>query len=47
MKQALNMGEAYWDTSPGYGVRQSGAGIEQYFEKFPEDRKIPETPTLY
>jgi len=39
MKQALNMGVTYWDTSPGYGGGQSEAGIGKYFEKFPEDRK--------
>ena len=39
MKQALNMGVTYWDTSPGYGGGQSEAGIGKYFEKFPEDRE--------
>ena len=39
MKQALNMGVTYWDTSPGYGGGQSEAGIGKYFEKFPGDRK--------
>jgi len=39
MKQALNMGVTYWDTSPRYGGGQSEAGIGKYFEKFPEDRK--------
>ncbi len=39
MKQALDMGVTYWDTSPGYGGGQSEAGIGKYFEKFPEDRE--------
>ena len=39
MKQALNMGVTYWDTSPGYGGGQSEVGIGKYFEKFPEDRE--------
>ena len=39
MRQALNMGVTYWDTSPGYGGGQSEAGIGKYFEKFPEDRE--------
>ena len=39
MKQALDMGVTYWDTSPGYGGGQSEAGIGKYFEKFPADRE--------
>jgi len=39
MKQALDMGVTYWDTSPGYGGGQSEAGIGKYFEKFPKDRE--------
>ena len=33
MKQALDMGVTYWDTSPGYGGGQSEAGIGKYFDK--------------
>lgn len=39
MKQALNMGVTYWDTSPGYGNGHSELGIGKYFQKFPEDRE--------
>ena len=39
LRQAINMGVTYWDTSEMYMQGGSEEGIGQYFEKYPEDRK--------
>jgi len=39
LRQALNMGVTYWDTSNSYSGGKSERGIGKYFARYPEDRK--------
>ena len=39
LRQAIQMGVTYWDTSEGYFNGASEEGMGQYLEKYPDDRK--------
>jgi uncharacterized protein len=40
LRAAVNMGVTYWDTADEYLNGKSELGIGQYFDKYPEDRKM-------
>lgn len=39
LRQSINMGASYWDTSAGYAGGNSEQGIGMYFDRNPSDRK--------